>query len=136
MPAFVGLVAGQGHGLVLVREAFKNSDVHEVILVHLNLDEIVLPSNQLAFELQCLEHWELLVLLLLQLGLHLVGDSLGLGRGRLRGGRRSAHHLGGRRGGSVWTPGGGHAGAADTPGAADTRGAFAGSGERLIAVRR
>ena len=53
---------------------------------------------------------------------NLVGDSLGLGRGRLRGGRRSAHHLGGRRGGSVWTPGGGHAGAADTPGAADTRG--------------
>lgn len=37
MPAFVGLVAGQGHGLALVREAFKHSDVHEVILVHLNL---------------------------------------------------------------------------------------------------
>ena len=35
--AFVGLVAGQGHGLVLVWEAFKHSDVHEVILVHLNL---------------------------------------------------------------------------------------------------
>ena len=37
VPAFVGLVAGQGHGLVLMREAFKHSDVHEVILVHLNL---------------------------------------------------------------------------------------------------
>ena len=37
VPAFVGLVAGQGHRLVLVREAFKHSDVHEVILVHLNL---------------------------------------------------------------------------------------------------
>ena len=36
-----------------------------------HLDEVVLPSNQLAFELQRLEHWELLVLLLLQLGLHL-----------------------------------------------------------------
>lgn len=47
---------------------------------------------------------------------NLVGDSLGLGRGGLRGGRRSAHHLGGRRGGSVRTQGGGHAGAADTRG--------------------
>ena len=37
VPAFVALVAGQGHGLALVREAFKHSDVHEVILVHLNL---------------------------------------------------------------------------------------------------
>ena len=35
--AFVGLVAGQGHGLVLVWEALKHSDVHEVVLVHLNL---------------------------------------------------------------------------------------------------
>ena len=35
--AFVGLVAGQGHGLVLVWKALKHSDVHEVVLVHLNL---------------------------------------------------------------------------------------------------
>ena len=35
--AFVGLVAGQGHGLVLVWEALKHLDVHEVVLVHLNL---------------------------------------------------------------------------------------------------
>ena len=37
VPAFVGLVAGQGHGLALVRKVFKHADVHEVILVHLNL---------------------------------------------------------------------------------------------------
>ena len=37
VPAFVGLVAGLGHGLVLVWQAFKHSDVHEVILIHLNL---------------------------------------------------------------------------------------------------
>ena len=59
---------------------------------------------------------------------NLVGDGLGLGRGRLRGGRPSTHHLGGKRGGSVRTPGGGHAGAAVTrkrrtlAGAADARG--------------
>ena len=59
---------------------------------------------------------------------NLVGDGLGLGCGRLRGGSPSAHHLGGKRGGSVRTPGGGHAGAAITrkqrtlAGAADTRG--------------
>ena len=35
--AFVGLVAGQGHGLVLVWKALIHSDVHEVVLVHLNL---------------------------------------------------------------------------------------------------
>ena len=35
--AFVGLVAGQGHGLVLVWEALKHLDVHEVVLVHLSL---------------------------------------------------------------------------------------------------
>lgn len=36
--AFVGLVAGQGQGLVLVWEAFKYSNVHEVIIIHLNLE--------------------------------------------------------------------------------------------------
>lgn len=38
VPAFVGLVAGQGQGLVLVREAFKHPKVHEVVIVNLNLE--------------------------------------------------------------------------------------------------
>ena len=36
-----------------------------------HLDQVVHPGNHLAPEFHSLEHWELLVLLLLQLGLHL-----------------------------------------------------------------
>ena len=39
MSAFVGLVADQGQGLSLMREAFKCSNVHEVVLIHLNLEK-------------------------------------------------------------------------------------------------
>lgn len=38
MPGFVGLIAGQGRGLVFVWEAFKHSNVHEVVIANLNLE--------------------------------------------------------------------------------------------------
>lgn len=38
VPGFVGLIAGQGQGLVFVRETLENSKVHKLIVVNLNLE--------------------------------------------------------------------------------------------------
>ena len=89
----VGLVAGQGHWLVLLWKAFKHLNVHKVI-IHLNLDEEGPPSNPFAFELHSVEHQELLVFLLFQRGLHLVSNSLDLSHGQLLGRGRTTRHLG------------------------------------------
>lgn len=109
LPAFVDLVAGQGHWLVLLWKAFKHLNVHEVI-IHLNLGEEGPPSNPLAFELHSIEHQELLVFLLFQRRLHFVSNGLDLSRGQLLGGGCTTHHL---SGGSVdtrrWSWSGSHA---------------------------
>ena len=41
VPGFVGLIAGQGQGLVFVRETLENSKVHKLIVVNLNLERRV-----------------------------------------------------------------------------------------------
>lgn len=71
MLGLVGLIAGQGQGLVFVRETLKYSKVHKLLIVNLNLDEVVPASDHLAPELHGLKGSELLVFPLFQLGLHL-----------------------------------------------------------------
>lgn len=71
MLGLVGLIAGQGQGLVFVRETLKYSKVHKLLIVNLNLDEVVCASDHLAPELHGLKGSELLVFPLFQLGLHL-----------------------------------------------------------------
>ena len=94
LSAFVDLVAGQGHWLVLLWKAFKHLNVHKVI-IHLNFDEEGPPSNPLAFELHSIEHWELLVFLLFQRRLHFVSNGLDLSHGQLLGRGHTTHHLSG-----------------------------------------
>ena len=103
LSAFVDLVAGQGHWLVLLWKAFKHLNVHEVI-IHLNLDEEGPPRNPLAFELHSVEHQELLVFLLFQQRLHFVSNGLDLSHASCLAG--GAPHIISVVG--PWTPGGGH----------------------------
>lgn len=74
---FVGLIAGQGQGLVLMRETLKYSKVHKFVIVNLDLDEVVCPRDHLAPECHGLKSSVLLIFPLFQLGLH-----LGAGRER------------------------------------------------------
>lgn len=76
IPGLVGLIVIQGQGHVFMQETLKYPHVYKVI-INLNLNEAVSPH--LAPELHSLKNKMLLVCPLLQLGLLLASDGLGLG---------------------------------------------------------
>lgn len=94
MSIFVDLVGRQGQGLVFMGKGLEHPQVHKFFVTNINLDKEVDASHHLLPEGYGFKDGELLILFLFKLGFHRVGDLLRLGRGRLRGGRRSTHHLG------------------------------------------